>query len=98
ELAKKMGGAVGGVHLAADAEGDPLGAGGHDENIVGGGCGVEGLLDHVGERDGGERRVEVAVGAGADGSDDASGVGIAGKDGLGVGLKGVDLTGKFDAI
>lgn len=98
ELAKEMGGAVGGVHLAADAEGDPLGAGGHDENIVRGGCGVEGLLDHVGKRDGGERRMEVAVGAGADGADDASGVGIAGKDGFCIGLKGAELTGKFEAV
>ena len=98
ELAKEMGGAVGGVHLAADGEGDPLGAGGHDQNIVRGGCGVEGLLDHVGERDGGERRVEVAVGAGADGADHPSRVGVAGKDGFGVRLKGVELTGEMEAV
>jgi hypothetical protein len=42
--------------------------------------------------------VEIAVGAGADGSDDASGVGIAGKDGLGVGLEGVELAGEIEAV
>src|ERR1039458_9630142 len=98
ELAKKMGGAVGGVHLAPDAESDPLGAGGQDENIVRGGFGLEGLLDHVGEGDGGERRVEVAVGAGADGAEDASRVGIAGKDNLCIGLQDVQLTDELEAV
>jgi hypothetical protein len=35
---------------------------------------------------------------GADGADDAGGVGIAGKDGFGVGLKGVELTGQPEAV
>jgi hypothetical protein len=42
--------------------------------------------------------VEVAVGAGADGADDASGVGIAGKYGSCIRLKGAQLTDQFETV
>jgi hypothetical protein len=42
--------------------------------------------------------MEVAVGAGADGADDASGIGIAGKDGFGIGLKSAQLTDQLQAV
>ena len=82
DFAQEMGGAVGRVDLAADVQSDPLGPGGDHPDVVFPRFGLERLLHHFRQRARRERLVEVAVGAMANGAEDAHRVGLAGDDHL----------------
>jgi hypothetical protein len=97
-FAKKMGGAVGGVDLAADVERDPLGAGRNDADIIFAAVTVEGLLDDIGDDVTDQRLVDVTEGMLADGADDAFGAGFAGNDDAGLGAEGTDAAHESEAV
>jgi len=83
DLAHKVSGAVGGLDLAANVQSDPLRTGGDDADIVHPGAAIERLLHQIGQRPWGDRAVQVAEGALADGVEDFLGSEVAGEDDLG---------------
>jgi hypothetical protein len=98
DLAQEMGGAVGGIDLAAHVQGDPFRTRRNHPDIVLPCIAIQRLLHQIGQRAWGQRPVEIAESALPDGRQDALGVAFTGQDDPGGGADGTNAPQQGQAV